>query len=165
MAEGKPGRLSLLTPETSTAIATRIAGGIPQKHAALAAGISERAVVQWIRLGKRDAKAGIESEYAAFYASVQAAKSQWVQSIVLEIRAIGMGGRKSVETVIRYDGKGNVLEKQTRERVSSPDWRALFTLIERRFPAEFGPDRKEMADLRKLVAELLERLDAAGARP
>lgn len=162
MADGKPGRLSLLTPETTSAIATRIAGGVPQKHAARAAGLSERAVSGWMAQGRKDEKAGIESEFAAFYASVQTARSQWVQSIVLEIRACGLGGRKTTETVTEYDESGKMVRRQTRERVSPPDWRALFTLLERRFPGEFGPDRKEMADLRKLVQELLKRLDQAG---
>jgi len=70
---GNPeGRPSKFTPERRAAILKDIGDRIPYEFAAEANGISEETLYDWLRSGKRDRDAGIDSEFAKFSEDLKA---------------------------------------------------------------------------------------------
>lgn len=81
----KGGRPSKFTPERCTAIVQDISDSIPYHFAALANGIAESTLYDWISQGFQDIEAGIDSEMAKFSESVKKAERERIKTHVSKI--------------------------------------------------------------------------------
>lgn len=152
-----------LTPEIQKIICDAIAEGVPQSVAATQAGVTERTMINWMNRGKKavqEATTGLIAQaYRSFFSAVKKARADCVAERVKRIGKAGQGGAV-VERITTTDKSGNVSVK---EKVSRPEWTADAWYLERQLPDMFGNDRREMAELKKMVKELMERLDGKGA--
>jgi hypothetical protein len=142
------GRPSLLTPETQQAICDGVQIGMPQRHAWLAAGITEACGQGWVEQGRKDLAAGIESRYAGFVVATEKARAAGVRANLATIRSAALG----------YPGADG---RPTKPR----EWTAAAWILERTNAADFarrtqisGPEGGPIATQALLV-------EAAGAVP
>lgn len=75
-----PGRTSKLTPEVQAAILENIAAGLPQHHAASAAGIGARTLREWKQKGQDGKK-----PFSAFSAALKRAESLRIAALTRNI--------------------------------------------------------------------------------
>jgi transposase-like protein len=68
------GRPSKFTPERRASIINDIARRVPYEIAAEANGICESTLYEWIDMGRRHRKEGIDSEYSKFSEGIKAAE-------------------------------------------------------------------------------------------
>lgn len=80
----------LLTTEVQTAICAALERAVPLKFAALAAGVGERTVHEWIQRGERG-----EQAYAQFSAAVACAKGKAVVNLTDKALAGGPGSAQA----------------------------------------------------------------------
>ena len=103
------GRPSKLTPKLIESISESIASGMPFNHAAVAAGVSERAFHTYQRQGKEDEEAGVDSIFLQFLQAMKKAEAQAIQ--------------KNLDIITK---------------ASVDHWQAAAWILERRHPQEFG---------------------------
>jgi hypothetical protein len=129
-----PHRPPDLTPKIRKAVAAQVARGVPLKHAARRAGTSPRSLYRWLARGR----------VAARKPRVPAADKPYVALLA----AVKKG---EADAVARHVG---VIEKAAKRGV----WTASAWWLERTHPEEFAADRRELRDLKKVVADLTDRL-------
>jgi len=100
------------TPEQRALICEAIVRGNHNKTAAILAGIAETTFYDWQRKGRADTENHVESDYAEFVSEVALANAQ-LQNRIIE----------RINNAVDVDPK---------------NWAAGMTLLERRFPSEFG---------------------------
>lgn len=81
---------TLLTPEVEAGVCAAIEKSVPLKYAALANGISERTLHEWLRRGENG-----EAPYDAFAAAVECAKGKAVVSLTDKALAGGAGSSQA----------------------------------------------------------------------
>lgn len=121
------GRQRVMTPAVCKAVLEAIAKGTPRKFAAAGAGVGERTLYKYMRLG-RLAKSG---EAKDFYDALRCAEAR---SVAMRVERISGAAKKGA-------------------------WQADCWWLERRYPEEFGSDRREVKVLQKQVLELATRLE------
>lgn len=99
---GKLGRPTKFTPERCDAIVQDIADAIPYHYAALANGIAESTLFDWISHGLDDIKAGIDSEFALFSERIKTA----------ERNRIKLHSNKITANIERWQGDAWMLERR-----------------------------------------------------
>jgi len=104
------GRPSKFTPERCASIIKDISDCIPYELAAEANGIGEETLYGWLRQGRKDEQAGIDSEFAKFSESI-----------------------KKVERERMRAGLAEIQEKPER-------WQAQAWILERRWWKHFSPN-------------------------
>jgi transposase len=129
----KPARTGrpthLLDPDRREAVFSAIRAGATLRDASEAAGVGYSTLKGWRAQGRKDVKAGSDTEYSAFLAHTKKAAAEFITT---NVKAITEHGKKS--------------------------WQALAWLLERRRPDLFGDQRGEVRRLSKLVEELLAQL-------
>lgn len=70
------GRPSKFTPERRSAIIDAISHRIPYEYAALANGICEETLYEWLRIAKTHRNEGIDSDYTQFSEAIKRAEMQ-----------------------------------------------------------------------------------------
>lgn len=70
------GRPSKFTPERRSAIIDAISHRIPYEYAALANGICEETLYEWLRIAKAHRNEGIDSDYTQFSEAIKRAEMQ-----------------------------------------------------------------------------------------
>lgn len=73
------GRPSKFTKERTDAILKSISNRIPYELAAEANGICEDTLYEWIKLGRRASRAGIDNEYSKFSESLKKIEQEKIQ--------------------------------------------------------------------------------------
>jgi hypothetical protein len=101
-----------------------IAAGLPRKHAAERAGITEQTLNSWLRKGKTKRA---PAEFLSFLSALKKAEADAVARNVAIIQTAAKGGK----------------------------WTAAAWWLERRYPEEFSSFRGELAELKRIVRELL----------
>jgi transposase len=162
-----PGRTPKLDPAASRAICDAVAAGVPQKYAALRAGVSDRTVQLWVARGKRE-KSG---PYVSFLSALKKAQADRLAASVGRIGRAAAGGQvveRTTTTVTKADGSATT---KTTEKLLAPQWTADAWFLERTHPDEFAANRREVKELRDQLAALLkavaggklQAVDPAGA--
>jgi transposase-like protein len=129
---GKNGRPTLLLePTCQTAILDAIRAGASLRDAAEAAGIGYSTLKSWRAQGRKDLKAGNDTEFSAFLAATKKAAAEFV---TINVKAIQEHGNRS--------------------------WQARAWLLERRRPELFSDQRQEVRRLSRQVEQLLVELAA-----
>ena len=102
------GRPSKLTPELVETVCNEIRLGMPYVWAAVRSGITEPTFHRYKNKGNSDLEAGVESTEADFCKCLKSAEADFMHNCLLTVQA-------------------------------APErWQAQMTLLERRFPADFG---------------------------
>jgi hypothetical protein len=154
-AMARKGRIPKLTPELTAAFAEAVGGGLSRAKAAAVIGVTPKTVCVWMRVG-RTGRAG---PHVHFVNSVRAAEAKFVAENVKAVRRAATPARRRVtKTTTRPDG--SVVTEVT-ERTEC-DWQAAKWLLECRDPDTFGADRRELAALKKELAEVRQLLWALG---
>jgi transposase len=104
------GRPSKFTPERCSAIVDAISHRIPYEYAALANGICEETLYEWLRIAKKHRDEGIDSDYTKFSEDIKRAEMQ------------------------RMREHSDIISARP-ER-----WQADAWLLERRWPKHYGPN-------------------------
>ena len=141
------GRRPKLTPELSAAFCAAVGNGLSRARAAAIVGIAAKTVGRWFRAGWE----GRSAAHVLFVREVRAAEARFVaDQLAVVVRAAEPRVERVTKTTTRPDGAVTV------EVVERPagDWRAAMWLLECKDPESFGPDRRELADLGKELAEL-----------
>lgn len=81
---------TLLTPEVQAAICAALERAVPLKYAAMAAGVAERTVHEWVERGERG-----EAPYSAFAAAVACAKGKAVVNLTDKALTGGAGSAQA----------------------------------------------------------------------
>lgn len=156
--KGRGGRPPELTPEVQAKIVKAITAGAPRRIAAISSGIGEKTLYTWLSRGKRDRK----GKYRQFRQAVEAAEADCISRYVAVIKDAA-GPRKVRTTKVIRTPEGDRTEVIEKDEI---DWGAAAWFLERRTD-EFADHRREVKELRKQVAELvdivrtLERANAA----
>jgi hypothetical protein len=129
------GQQPKLTAEVQAKICQAVAIGVPFNRACWLAGIDDDTGREWLARGQgRDKDRPQEPRYAAFAGAVEKARAQDIAERVARVTRAGRGGAVvQRRTVTRPDGS-SVVE----ERYQEPQWTADMTMLERRYPEEFG---------------------------
>lgn len=129
------GRHPALTDDVKRIIVAAVVDGNPMRIAACAAGLAERTVARYLKIG-RESKSGI---YWQFLQEVKKAEAECALKNLALIQ-------KAAETDPKY-------------------WGASSWILSRRFPADWGDSQKEIKELSKklsiaegMIRELLKRL-------
>ena len=167
MAKARRGRIPKISPATAAEFCRHLEGGLSRKKAAALIGVDQTTICRWLR-NSRD---GVEKRlYANFAREVTAAEARFVAANVRHVyRAAKPRKVRVVKTTVRpaFDAAGVVVgdatTTETTERVEH-DWQAAKWLLECKDREHFGPERAELAALRKELAEVRKLLtDRAGA--
>ena len=148
------GRPSKLTPVVQKSITEAVAKGLPLKHAARCAGVSESTLRGWSARGKAETV----GPFLAFLTALKAAQADAVAGYVAVIRRAAFE-RDDVTVKETVYPDGTVERVTTTRRVF--DWHAAAWWLERQHPDEFSSDRRELRELRKLVNQLTAERAAA----
>jgi hypothetical protein len=135
-ARDKPtGQQPKLKAEVQQKICQAVAIGVPFNRACWLAGIDDDTGREWLARGQgRDKDRPQEPRYAAFAGAVEKARAQDIAARVARVTQAGRGGAVvQRRTVTRRDGS-RIVE----ERFSEPQWTADMTMLERRYPEDFG---------------------------
>ncbi len=135
-ARDKPtGQQPKLTAEVQAKICEAVAIGVPFNRACWLVGIDDDTGREWLARGQgRDKDRPQEPRYAAFAGAVEKARAQDIAARVARVTRAGRGGAVvQRRTVTRPDGS-SIIE----ERFAEPQWTADMTMLERRYPEEFG---------------------------
>jgi hypothetical protein len=129
------GRQPKLTAEVRQKICQAVAIGVPFNRACWLAGIDDDTGREWLARGQgRDKDRPREPRYAAFAGAIEKARARDIAARVARVTQAGRGGAVvQRRTVTRPDGSSIV-----EERFSEPQWTADMTMLERRYPEEFG---------------------------
>lgn len=104
----------MFTPERREIILRAVRSGMPQKHAAALAGVTEATLARWLARG-RAAEPGDE-EFVEFYEEMQKARAAFVLANLAHISQAAQAGT----------------------------WQAAAWLLERSYPGDFGRTRVEV---------------------
>jgi hypothetical protein len=147
----RKGRIPKLTPELTAAFCEAVAGGLSRARAAAVVGVTPKTVCLWMRAG-RTGRAG---PHVHFVHAVRAAEAAFVADNLKSVRRAATPVRRRVtKTTTRPDG--SVVTEVT-ERTEC-DWQAAKWLLECKDPEAFGPHRRELAALRRELAEVRQLL-------
>lgn len=122
------GRKTKLTPEKQEIIIKALRAGLSRERAAQLVQINDSTLFRWIERGRKQKK-GI---YCDFCKVLDYTEAEIELEALETIKRIGKGEQESTETKITTNEKGEVTETVTTKL--SPDWRAIMTWLERRFP-------------------------------
>ena len=87
MGTGAPkGTGSKFTPESRETILQRRRLGVPMRECAHAAGVSERTLYTWIKIGDEHQQGGIESDFATFGSDLEKAGSEGVTALIAKVQ-------------------------------------------------------------------------------
>ena len=156
----KPGRPPLIAPQLVKQITALAADDVPRRHILAAVGVSKSAFSSWLVRGRRARKG--DEPYVELLAALKKAEAKAVAVKVRRVQAAGVGGALVERKSVTFNGVTTVTEKFSR-----PEWTADAWFLERRHPGEFGSDKRELAELRKLVREMAadRGTDGTGAKP
>jgi hypothetical protein len=146
------GRTPKLTPELTAAFCDAVAGGMSRAKAAAGVGITPKTVCRWMQSGR----AGRGAAHVHFVHEVRAAEARFIATNLTAVRRAAQPRVERVtRTITRPDGTATV---EVTEREAC-DWHAAKWLLECKDRDTFGPDRVEIAALRKELAELRRQMD------
>ena len=135
MQEKRRGRSTSFTPEIADKILTSITNGSPIRFAALSAGVDDSTVYKWMKQGKNgDPENPKDAIFIDFFKAMKVAKGKWVEARIAKITY-----------------------------AANQAWQANAWLLERMYPEQFGSDRREIRDLKKMLAELMSEVAAVRA--
>lgn len=135
MQETRRGRPTGFTQEIADKILQSVANGNPTKFAANSAGVSEAVVYKWMNYGKHgNPDDEYEARFVDFFKNMKIARAKWVEARVAKITF-----------------------------AANQQWQANAWLLERMYPEQFGTDRREIRDLKKMLAELMAEVAAVRA--
>jgi hypothetical protein len=121
-----PTRPAKLTDDAIGAAAQFLERGGPQSELAAHLGVSRSTWYRWLKEGEAAFEDGEDAlQVARLYQAVRKAQTDLQSWSLASILRAGMG---AIDPVTRNREKG--------------DWKALAWLLERRFPAEFGPTQR-----------------------
>ena len=143
---GKKGRIPKFNQEAAQIVLAAVADGVPEKYAALKAGITSRTLDRWKAKG-REQQSG---EFASFLSALKKAQSQRVAASVERIQAASRGGFVVEKTT--------VTTTRTHEKKLPPQWTADAWFLERRHADEFASNKREVKELREQLAAVLKVL-------
>jgi transposase len=144
------GRIPKLTQAAHDAIVGAVGKGVPITHAAALAGVHYATVARWMARGRKDT-AGM---YREFCDAVKRATAEAIQTRVGRIEEAATGGQVVEQRQVVVEKEG-VKTTTTTVKYTRPEWTADAWVLERRHPDEFGTDRKRLAELEKLVRQLV----------
>lgn len=172
---GKPGRIPKLTPELTKRFCEAIANGMSRNRAADLVGIHRITVARWMRLGRSGKGGKLAADCVNFVTQIALSEARFIEKNLKSVeRAATPKLVKVRKTITRplFDAAGNRIgETVTVEETAKKehDWSAARWLLECKDRESFGPDRheiaalkKDIADLRKLLAESVARLSGGG---
>jgi transposase-like protein len=129
------GRPTKFTPETRERILDAIGRGATRDSAAGAAGITATLLYRWLQRGRRDRRKHEQTEFVEFIEALEKKEAEFLNKTI---------GR------IIIAGKKN--------------WTALAWWAERRYPAQWGDQRKAIAEAKRRIAELEKIIDELVAK-
>lgn len=151
------GRPPKLTPETAARFCGFIADGMSRNRAADLIGVHRTTVLNWIKMS-RNGKGG--KAYSTFSAEIAVAEAEFIRRNLKSVEKAATPRRGVVvKTTTRktFDLDGNetgtseVTERTVKREL---DWGAAKWLLECKDRESFGPDRQEIAELKKQLADL-----------
>lgn len=141
------GRPPKLSPALAARFCELVGGGLSRARAAAALRVSPKSVCRWLRVGREGGKA----ECVQFVQQVQAAEARFVaDQLAVVVSAAGPRVERVTRTTTRPDGSMTV--EVTEREVC--DWRAAAWLLVHKAADTFGPHRRELAILRRELAQL-----------
>ena len=151
------GRIPKLTPTVHKSVVKSVGAGVPLKHAAQAAGVGESTMRAWRSRGRAEGA----GPYASFQADLKKAEAAAVvRNSATVQRAAAERDEVTVKETVFADGRTETVT--TTRRVF--EWTAAAWWLERRYPEEFSGNKKELAQLRKLVREMAADRGTDGTR-
>jgi hypothetical protein len=128
------GRPTKLTPQAQDMICRAVTLGVPVVSAALVAGISKGAVLQWLQRGEGRHARPATQVYVNFVDAIEKARAQDEARRVARLEQAARGGQVVYEKSTTYpDGR------VTREvRLTEPQWTADAWFLERSRPEVWG---------------------------
>lgn len=144
------GRRPKLTPETQKAILDRVSSGVPFKYAATAAGVTYATLASWLAKGRKN-----HPRYTEFLDAFKKAEAAAIARNVAVIQKASQGGtivERVTTTTTKKDGTTTV---KTTEKLAPPQWTAGAWWLERRYPDHFASNTRELAEMRRTLAEFL----------
>lgn len=151
---GKKGRIPKFNQEAAQIVLAAVADGVPEKYAALKAGITSRTLDRWKAKG-REQQSG---EFASFLSALKKAQSQRVAASVERIQAASRGGFVVEKTTVTTTNAKGVTTTRTHEKKLPPQWTADAWFLERRHADEFASNKREVKELREQLAAVLKVL-------
>lgn len=137
------GRPSKFTKERTDAILKSISNRIPYELAAEANGICEDTLYEWIKLGRRASRAGIDNEYSKFSESLKKIEQEKIQQHLEMINNMPE----------RWQAQAWILERRW-WKYFSPN--AALVEFNKRLDAMEDNDNKEKVDVEALKREAKE---------
>ena len=138
------GRKTKFTPERREKILRCVRVGMSNRATAQAAGISEKTLYNWIESGKKDTR----GPFFEFLESFQLAEAHLQSSNLKLIQRSSTEKTETVRETVKYKGGrvehgrlvgGKVISTDVVTVIRPPTPRGAMWLLERRYPAEFGP--------------------------
>ena len=173
---GRPTRLTAVigTDEKGQPVTVRdriltwLRTGLPFDTSVLRAGISVGTAHHWLREASRAEERMLinpdkpltdhEAELVEFNHEVEAARAEGEARYFLLLAQLAQGGVEMVTTTEREDAQGRVVERTTKTERTLPSERALFWILERRYPASYP---KQALDVRVSGTDPLDEQDRA----
>lgn len=154
----KPGRLPKLTPELAKRFCEAIANGMSRTRAGDLVGIHRVTVARWMKLGRSGKGGKLATDCANFVTQVVQSEARFIEKNLQSVRRAAAPRRvRTTKTYTRGDGSSS---SEVTEKVEY-DWAAARWLLECRDRESFGPDRHEIAELKKDINELRKLLSEA----
>ena len=145
--KAKTGRLPKLTEEVAKVLVDNVTAGVPRKHAAQRAGVTDRTVQRWLAAGRK-AKSG---PLVSLLSSLKKAESDCIARNVANVQRAA-SEREEVTTKETRFPDGTVKTEKTVRKVI--DWCAAAWYLERTCPEDFSLNRKEIRQMIKDVANM-----------
>ncbi len=156
--EPRKGYYPKFKPKTKKALLEALSAGATQKRACFLAGINRTTLYSWLKKGRE--RPG--SKFHKFFLKVKEIEAREEINNLALIRKAAQGGNKYNETkVVLSEQKGRELTTVT--KTTLPTWTAAAWILERRFPEDYGRDRKDFLGDRtpdEVASEVKAALDA-----
>lgn len=191
----RPTRLTAVIDRTATGepitvrdrILTWLRTGLPFNTTVLRAGISPGTAEHWMKEASRinerlllNPNAQLtdhERDLVDFNHELEVARAEGEARYFVLLAQLAEGGLKQTTVTEKVDRTGRVIERSTKTETTLPSERALFWMLERRYPASYakhivldrtgGADPLDEQERAELVVDALEDMlrEAAEARP
>ena len=141
----KSGRLPKLTEEVAKVLVDNVTAGVPRKHAAQRAGVTDRTVQRWLAAARK-AKSG---PLVSLLSSLKKAESDCIARNVAIVQRAASEREEVTTKETRYPDGTVKTEKTVRKVI---DWCAAAWYLERTCPEDFSLNRKEIRQMIKDIA-------------
>jgi len=131
----RPGRPSLLTPDTINAIAKGIRGGMSLPGAARAVGVSVRTIQRWRKDAEREDEEGKQGLASQFVRAVAQAVADTEGALSGKVMDGALQDRTTTTEILDPDS-GKVIRRKIVNH--GPDLHLALKILARKYPAEWG---------------------------